>query len=74
MVVEVKGKDKKADYEANKCSYNGKPSSLHNETFSKEIGFNAFQKLNQQFEYKIIFDAHLQEQQRELMKKIKALA
>ncbi len=63
IVVETKGGDEKADYEANKKSYKGKVEDVRNEVFAKELGFNEFQSINKNFEYRIIFDATLQREQ-----------
>ncbi len=73
LVVEVKSGSEKTEYEANKKRYDGKPSSLFNDVYAKELGFLDFQKANKDFEYKVIFDAHLQERQRELFEMIKTL-
>ncbi len=66
LVVEVKSGSEKTEYEANKKRYDGTNQSLFNEVFAKELGFQEFQKVNKSFDYKVIFDAHLQERQREL--------
>jgi hypothetical protein len=73
LVVEVKSGAEKVEYEANKKRYDGTNKSLFNEVYAKELGFNDFQKVNKGFEYKIVFDAHLQERQRELFEMIKTL-
>lgn len=74
LVVEVKSGSEKTEYEANKKRYKvGDNTSLFNEVFAKELGFLDFQKINKDFEYKVIFDAHLQERQRELFEMIKTL-
>lgn len=74
LVVEVKSSAEKTEYEANKKRYKvGDNTSLFNEVFAKELGFLDFQKVNKDFEYKVIFDAHLQERQRELFEMIKTL-
>jgi len=73
LVVEVKSGAEKTEYEANKKRYDGTNISLFNEVYAKELGFLDFQKVNKDFEYKIVFDAHLQERQRELFDVIKAL-
>ncbi len=72
LVVEVKSGAEKTEYEANKKRYKKvDKKSIFNEVFAKEIGFLDFQKINKEFEYKIIFDAHLQNRQRELMNYVK---
>lgn len=73
LVIEVKSGSEKTEYEANKKRYDGTNISLFNEVYAKELGFLDFQKVNKDFEYKIIFDAHLQERQRELFEIIKSL-
>lgn len=74
LVVEVKSGSEKTEYEANKKRYDGRNTSLFNEVYAKELGFLDFQKVNKDFEYKLIFDAHLQERQRELFDTIRSLA
>jgi hypothetical protein len=73
LVVEVKSGSEKTEYEANKKRYDGTNTSLFNEVYAKELGFLDFQKINKGFEYKVVFDAHLQERQRELFEIIKTL-
>lgn len=73
LVVEVKSGSEKTEYEANKKRYDGNKTSLFNEVYAKELGFLDFQKVNKDFEYKLIFDAHLQERQRELFEMIRSL-
>jgi len=70
IVVEVKGSDEKLNYEKNKKDYTGKSEDLFNEVFAKELGFQDFQKANKNFVYHIIFDAGLQNQQKELFSTI----
>ncbi len=66
LVVEVKMGHEKTEYDANKQRYDGTNQSVFNEVFAKELGFQEFQKVNKSFDYKVVFDAHLQERQREL--------
>lgn len=66
LVIEVKGSDEKTEYEKNKSQYKGNRDDIFNEVFAKELGFQAFQKINKNFQYHIIFDAGLQNQQKEL--------
>lgn len=66
LVVEVKDNSEKLDYEHNKKDYTGKREELFNEVFAKEVGFRQFQDINKNFEYRLIFDAGLQQRQREL--------
>lgn len=70
VVVEVKGSDEKLNYERNKKDYTGKREDIFSEVFSKELGFLDFQKANKNFTYHLIFDAGLQNQQRELLNTI----
>lgn len=63
IVVEAKGSDEKSEYETNRQLYRGKIENLTNEILAKEIGFNEFQSVNKNFEYRIIFDASLQREQ-----------
>jgi hypothetical protein len=73
LVVEVKSGAEKLEYEANKKRYDGNSASLFNEVYAKELGFLDFQKVNKNFEYRVIFDAHLQDRQRELFETIRSL-
>lgn len=67
LVIEVKSNTEKLGYEHNKKEYKGKREQLFDEVFSKELGFRQFRDINKNFDYHIIFDAGLQEQQRELL-------
>ena len=71
IVIEAKGSNEQADYKANKKSYKGKLKNLTNEILAKEIGFNDFQSVNKNFEYRIIFDASLQREQVRLFEELK---
>jgi len=73
LVVEVKSNKEKMTYERNKSEYDGKRENLFDEVFAKELGFREFQKINEDFEYRIIFDAGLQAQQIRLYEEIKGL-
>jgi hypothetical protein len=73
LVVEVKSGAEKVEYEANKKRYDGSSASLFNDVYAKELGFLDFQKVNKNFEYRVIFDAHLQDRQRELFETIRSL-
>jgi len=73
-VVEVKNQGDKADYEANKKLYQGKISDLTNEIFAKEIGFNDFREVNKNFDYRIIFNASLQQEQVKLFEELEKIA
>lgn len=70
LVIEVKTNQEKLNYGQNKKTYKGKRSEIFNEVFAKEVGFREFQVVNENFEYHIIFDAGLQQQQKELYKEI----
>lgn len=71
IVVETKDGSEKADYEANKRSYKGKLEELTNEILAKEIGFKEFQSVNKNFDYHIIFNASLQNEQVRLFEELK---
>lgn len=70
LVIEVKGNDKKNDYLANKDNYSNGDKKIFNNVFAKEIGFEKFKELNKEFEYHIIFNAKLEQNQNKLLKKI----
>ena len=70
IVIEAKGGEEQSDYEANKKSYKGKLENLTNEVLAKEIGFNDFQSVNKNFEYRIIFNASLQREQVRLFEEL----
>lgn len=74
LVIEVKLNKEKESYERNKKEYNGQVKNLFNDVFAKEVGFKEFQKINSNFEYRIIFDASLQRKQQELYRSIRELA
>jgi hypothetical protein len=74
IVIETKNIGEKLSYEQNKGFYEGKKEDIFNETFAKEIGFNEFKKVNENFEYRIIFDASLQKQQLELLESIRSMS
>jgi len=71
LVVEVKASREKATYEKNKQDYKGNVKDIFDEVFAKELGFREFQEANKSFEYKLIFDASLQQRQQELLESIK---
>ncbi|MFZ2556175.1 MAG: DEAD/DEAH box helicase family protein [Minisyncoccia bacterium] len=73
LVVEVKSNSEKMDYEANRRSYSGKREELTNEIFAKEIGFREFQETNKNFEYRIVFNALLQQEQTKLFEEMAKL-
>lgn len=66
LVIEVKTNQEKSNYEQNKKTYKGKQDDIWSEVFAKEVGFREFQEVNKNFEYHVIFDAGLQQQQKEL--------
>lgn len=70
IVIEVKNDKERTTYEANKKQYAEGKTELFDEVFSKEVGFKEFQNLNKNFDYHIIFDARLQQKQRELINKL----
>ncbi len=70
LVVEVKTNQEKTNYEQNKKTYKSQNDDIFNEVFAKEIGFRNFQEVNKNFEYHIIFDAGLQQQQMQLSQEI----
>ncbi|MEK7583410.1 MAG: DEAD/DEAH box helicase family protein [Patescibacteria group bacterium] len=74
LVVETKDGSEKADYEANKRSYDGTMGNLTNEILAKELGFQEFQAINKNFEYKIMFNASLQQEQVKLFETMKSLS
>jgi type III restriction enzyme len=73
MVVETKNENEKADYNANKRSHKGKQENLTNEILAKELGFREFQTINKNFEYRIIFNASLQQEQVKLLKELQKI-
>ena len=73
LVVEVKSNKEKITYERNKSEFDGKRENIFDEVFAKELGFRDFQTINKNFEYRIIFDAGLQEQQIKLYEQIKEI-
>lgn len=73
IVIEVKTTQEKMAYEKNRDLYSGKIDDLFSEVYAKEVGFNDFQKVNENFDYHIIFDAGLQRQQEELFSKLEHL-
>ena len=71
IVIEAKGGDEQTDYETNKKVHKGKLENITNEILAKEIGFNDFQSVNKNFEYRIIFNASLQREQVRLLEELK---
>ena len=70
-MIEAKGGDEQTDYETNKKVHKGKLENITNEILAKEIGFNDFQSVNKNFEYRIIFNASLQREQVRLLEELK---
>ncbi|MDO8609015.1 MAG: hypothetical protein Q7R95_00545 [bacterium] len=70
LIVEVKTNQEKLNYKQNRKTYKGKRDEIFNEVFAKEVGFREFKEINKNFEYHIIFDAGLQQQQKELYQEI----
>ena len=73
LVVEVKTNQERLNYEQNKKTYKGKKDEIFNEVFAKEVGFREFQEINNNFDYHIIFDAGLQQQQKDLYQVVQAI-
>lgn len=73
LVIEIKAGSEKSDYEQNKKQYTGKREDLFNSVFAKEVGFREFMEHNKNFEYHIIFDAGLQNRQKELFNEITSI-
>ncbi len=71
LVLEIKGWDKKSDYQSAKNNYKDW-DKISNEVFAKEIWFVEFNKINKEFEYKIIFDWALKSEKIWLDKYIKS--
>ena len=73
LVLEVKGSDKKNDYEQAKRVYKEWDTRVVNEVFAKEIWFSEFTKHNKDFEYRLIFDAKIPSKQAEVVQQIQEL-
>lgn len=67
LVIEVKKVSDKVSYEQNKKQYRGNTDDLFDEVFAKEVGFMQFKEVNKGFEYRIVFDAGLQQRQQEVL-------
>lgn len=63
LVVETKGSDKKFEYKEARSLFDKSGEKTKNDILAKEIGFQEFQKHNKNFEYKLIFDDDLQQEQ-----------
>jgi len=66
LVVEVKAGNEQPEYERNKAEYQ-KAKQVFNPVFAKELGFGEFQRLNKEFEYRVVFSTSMREWQRQLM-------
>jgi len=73
LVIEVKGNDKKVEYEASKKRKHKDVREIVNEVHAKEVGFDDFQKVNKNFEYRIVFNASLKAEQVRILEDIKKL-
>jgi type III restriction enzyme len=58
LVIEVKGGDKRNDYQSAKSRYKTW-ETIENSILAKEIGFERFKEVNPEFEYRIVFDAKI---------------
>ncbi len=70
LVIEIKWWDKKNEYKWAKERYS-KDSVVENEILAKEIWFERFKEVNQNFEYRIVFDAKTPSEKLETLKYIK---
>ena len=70
IVIEVKSDKERTTYEANKRQYEEGHKDLFDQVFSKEVGFKDFQLINKNFDYHLIFDARLQQKQKELLSRL----
>jgi hypothetical protein len=70
IVIEVKGDQERTTYQQNKEMFEKGEKKIFDEVYAKELGFKDFQKENGNFDYHIIFNAKLQQRQKELLGKI----
>lgn len=73
MVLEVKGADEELTYKAEKERLAKGELSKHQITSNplmKEVGFNEFNDLNSDFEYRIIFNGTVLSRQQEVVEAI----
>lgn len=70
IVIEVKGDQERTTYQQNKEMYEKGEKKIFDEVYAKELGFKDFQQENKNFDYHIIFNAKLQQRQKELLGKI----
>ncbi len=66
LVIEVKTGQEQHNYERNKKEYKGKKKDVYSTVFAKELGFESFRELNQDFEYRIVFSTSLREWKKEV--------
>ena len=70
IVIEVKGDQERTTYQQNKEMFEKGEKRIFDEVYAKELGFKDFQQENKNFDYHIIFNAKLQQRQKELLGKI----
>jgi len=70
IVIEVKGDQERTTYQQNKEMFEKGEKKIFDEVYAKELGFKDFQQENKNFDYHIIFNAKLQQRQKELLGKI----
>jgi len=70
IVIEVKGDQERTTYQQNKEMFEKGEKIIFDEVYAKELGFKDFQQENKNFDYHIIFNAKLQQMQKELLNKI----
>jgi hypothetical protein len=70
LIVETKGSDKKFEYLDAKSTFDASGGDIDNVVLAKEIGFQSFQEQNKNFDYKIIFDDELQQEQVRLFQEL----
>ncbi len=70
LIVETKGSDKKFEYLDAKSTFDANGGDIDNVVLAKEIGFQSFKEQNKNFDYKIIFDDELQQEQVRLFQEL----
>ena len=76
LVIEVKGDDKELTYNSEKKRFDEgsiTKDEITSDPLMKEIGFNEFQEMNQNFEYHIIFNAAIIDRKQRLIETINML-
>ncbi|MBU1557721.1 hypothetical protein KKC45_02060 [Patescibacteria group bacterium] len=76
LVIEVKGGDKELTYKREKELLDNKKLSkdkITSNPLMKEVGFTEFKKLNSNFDYHIIFNGTILQNQEKVIEKIKSL-